>query len=124
MDRCPPATRNGKPTHVQGVNGQCKSPLPCPDTTTMLILKQIAINSSVARPGSHPLLAPRLLQPRLHGHHGSAGRAELAGAPQAGQRHISPSAWDAKHCCSIHHQKEILNLPKNTLAIGQEMGSR
>lgn len=56
---------------------------------------------------------------RLREHRGSARAPRERGQRRASwdaaggeSRHISPSASDAKHCCSIHDQKEILNLPK------------
>lgn len=36
--------------------------------------------------------------------------------------HVSPCAGDAKHCCGIHDQKEILNLPKPLWLLARKWG--
>lgn len=108
----------------------------------MGISKQRTTQASAAGLGPHSLLAERAAvaqaaafcwgcqaAARLCGQRGSArapgseGRAVPAGLSAGREnRHVSPSAGDAEHCCGIHDQKEILNLPKTLWLLARRWG--
>lgn len=108
---------------------RCRPPSPCPDTTAMGSLKHLKKNqppSPVQQGWADTSLqaehGPGLL-PFARASSSPRHRC-AAGAAAAGSSHIYPSAEDAKHRCSIHDQKEILNLPKTRWLLARRWGSR